>query len=213
MNEIALRQPCLGYVFLRACCRILAFISALTLLPCGAANAQDALGLTGQTAIDLPVGQGRIIRFNEPVESVFMADSTIAELQVVAPDVVYVYGVKPGATNLIAMTRARKIQAATQIVVANNPRAANRANQAAAPTSTTNLTFSGNQLIVDGQAGNIDDALATENVARSFSLPDQPPINNSTLGGGVATGQYSRSICRSSAQRTAVLRHRLGIRI
>ncbi|MGB5784535.1 MAG: type II and III secretion system protein family protein [Stenotrophomonas geniculata] len=184
MNEIALRQPCLGYVFLRACCRILAFISALTLLPCGAANAQDALGLTGQTAIDLPVGQGRIIRFNEPVESVFMADSTIAELQVVAPDVVYVYGVKPGATNLIAMTRARKIQAATQIVVANNPRAANRANQAAAPTSTTNLTFSGNQLIVDGQAGNIDDALATENVARSFSLPDQPPINNSTLGGG-----------------------------
>ncbi|NKW11111.1 hypothetical protein HGG76_25665 [Ochrobactrum tritici] len=72
------------------------------------------------------------------------------------------------------MTRARKIQAATQIVVANNARAANRANQAAAPTSTTNLTFSGNQLIVDGQAGNIDDALATENVARSFSLPDQP---------------------------------------
>ncbi|MEJ5021485.1 type II and III secretion system protein family protein [Ochrobactrum vermis] len=140
--------------------------------------------MSGQTAIDLPVGQGRIIRFNEPVESVFMADSTIAELQVVAPDVVYVYGVKPGATNLIAMTRARKIQAATQIVVANNARAANRANQAAAPTSTTNLTFSGNQLIVDGQAGNIDDALATENVARSFSLPDQPPINNSTLGGG-----------------------------
>lgn len=184
MDDFALRQPCPGYVFWQACCRILAFAGALFLLLCWAASAQDALRLSGQTAIDLPVGQGRIIRFNEPVESVFMADSTIAELQVVAPDVVYVYGIKPGATNLIAMTRARKIQAATQIVVANNARAANRANQAAAPTSTTNLTFSGNQLIVDGQAGNIDDALATENVARSFSLPDQPPINNSTLGGG-----------------------------
>lgn len=184
MDDFALRQPCPGYVFWQACCRILALTGALFLLLCWAASAQDALRLSGQTAIDLPVGQGRIIKFNEPVESVFMADSTIAELQVVAPDVVYVYGIKPGATNLIAMTRARKIQAATQIVVANNARAANRANQAAAPTSTTNLTFSGNQLIVDGQAGNIDDALATENVARSFSLPDQPPINNSTLGGG-----------------------------
>ncbi|NKW11110.1 hypothetical protein HGG76_25660 [Ochrobactrum tritici] len=85
MDDFALRQPCPGYVFWQACCRILAFAGALFLLLCFAANAQDALRLSGQTAIDLPVGQGRIIRFNEPVESVFMADSTIAELQVVAP--------------------------------------------------------------------------------------------------------------------------------
>jgi pilus assembly protein CpaC len=184
MNEIALRQPRLADALWRAGCRASAFIGALIMLACGSAVAQDAMRLSGQSAVDLPVGQGRILRFSEPVESVLIADTTIAELQVVAPDIVYVYGLKPGSTNLIAMTEERKIQASAQLVVANNASAANRANQLAAPTSTTNLNFRGNQLVLEGQASNVEDAVASENVARSFSPPDQPPINNSTLGGG-----------------------------
>jgi pilus assembly protein CpaC len=50
------------------------------------------------------VGQGRLLQLDEAAESVYVGDTTIADLRVVAPDVVYVYGRKIGSTNLIAIS-------------------------------------------------------------------------------------------------------------
>ena len=80
-------------------------------------KAQEISGMPVQPTVDLPVGQGRLLRFNEPVESVLIADTTIADLQVVSPGVVYVFGLKPGLTNLIAITSDERIKATAQFRV------------------------------------------------------------------------------------------------
>ena len=81
------------------------------------AYAQDASPLPSKPTLDLPVGQGRLMRFYEPVESVLIADTTIADLQIVSPNLVYVFGLKPGLTNLIAITADEKVQATAQFRV------------------------------------------------------------------------------------------------
>ena len=50
----------------------------------------------------------RLLQLDEAAESVYMGDTTIADLRVVAPDVVYVYGRKIGSTNLIAISADRQ---------------------------------------------------------------------------------------------------------
>lgn len=167
----------------QAACRLVALIAVALLFLGGAAVGQEASPLPGQTALNLPIGQGRIVRFSEPVESVLIADTTIADVQVVAPDVVYVYGLQTGVTNLIAITAERNIEASAQLHVTKDISTARRANRSASPTSSTDLTVVGNQLVVKGQAGSVEDAMASETVARSFSAPDQPPINNSVIRG------------------------------
>ncbi|TIQ25594.1 MAG: type II and III secretion system protein family protein, partial [Mesorhizobium sp.] len=79
--------------------------------------AQDMSPLPSKPTVDLPVGQGRLLRFNEPVESVLIADTTIADLQVVSPGMVYVFGLKPGLTNLIAITADERVEATAQFRV------------------------------------------------------------------------------------------------
>ena len=90
-------------------------------------RAQKISGLPAQPTVDLPVGQGRLLRFNEPVESVLIADTTIADLQVVSPGVVYVFGLKPGLTNLIAITSDERIKATAQFRVTADISSANQA--------------------------------------------------------------------------------------
>src|SRR5215475_22638 len=67
--------------------------------------------VVGRPTIDLAVGEGRILRFDGPVDSVFIADSSVADVRVVSADVVYVYGKKSGMTNLIAMSAEQRLRA------------------------------------------------------------------------------------------------------
>ena len=53
---------------------------------------------SSRQSIELMVGQGRLLQLDEAAESVYVGDTTIADLRVVAPDVVYVYGRKIGST-------------------------------------------------------------------------------------------------------------------
>ncbi|TPO13420.1 type II and III secretion system protein family protein [Mesorhizobium sp. B1-1-5] len=147
------------------------------------AAAQNASPLPSRPSLDLPVGQGRLLRFNEPVESVLVADTTIADLQIVSPSLVYVFGLKPGLTNLIAVTADERIEATAQFRVTPDITPANEAKHAMQPNSATNLHIFGTRIAITGEARGVDEAKDLENVARTFSPPEQPPLNNMTVQG------------------------------
>lgn len=153
------------------------------LSPLTGLGAQEISDLPAQPMVDLPVGQGRLLRFNEPVESVLIADTTIADLQVVSPGVVYVFGLKPGLTNLIAITSDERIKATAQFRVTADISSANQAKKALRPNSATNLAIFGSRIVTTGEARGVDEATDMDNVARTFSPPEQPPINNMTVNG------------------------------
>ena len=73
----------------------------LALIAC-ASQAQDiARGAGG--SINLASGEGRILHFVAPVDSVLVAEPNVADLQVVSPGTIYIFGKAPGNTSLIAL--------------------------------------------------------------------------------------------------------------
>lgn len=149
----------------------------------GSVTAQEVSGLPSRPTLDIPVGQGRIMRFNEAVESVLVADTTIADVQIVSPNVVYVFGLKPGLTNLIAITDDQRIEATAQFRVFASSVPANQAQRVLQPKSAVELSIFGNRLVVTGEAGSVDEAVDADNVARTYAPKEAPPINDTTIRG------------------------------
>ncbi len=139
--------------------------------------------VVGRPTVDLAVGEGRILRFDGPVDSVFIADSSVADVRVVSADVVYVLGKKSGRTNLIATSPEQRVRVQVQLRVAVNPQPANDAMRKLQRTSTVEISILGERTAVTGRTHRIEEAVDAENVGESYSPPGQPPINNTTIEG------------------------------
>ncbi|MGU3399943.1 type II and III secretion system protein family protein [Brucellaceae bacterium D45D] len=134
-------------------------------------------------SLTLPLGQGRIIRFDQPVESVFMADARIADVRVVSPGVVYVYALKAGRTNLIALSPEGGAKASVDFWVVSDPRPMKEAQRAAQPDSTIDVTLFGDVPAAKGHARSMQEAVDTEATLQAYAPPARPPINNTTING------------------------------
>ena len=137
----------------------------------------------GGQPLDLHVGQGRILRFDQPAESVFVADTQIADVRVVSPGVVYLYATKIGQTNLIALAPDQTMRGTMQIRVSADPRPANEAARSLQPTTTVGIRMFGTKPVVTGPVANVGEAVDTAAVAESYAPPQVPPINNTTIQG------------------------------
>src|SRR5262245_54369878 len=140
-------------------------------------NARAGEGLT------LPVGQGRILRFDQPVESVFVGDPAIADLRVVSPGVIYVYAIKIGTTNLIALSPDQSLRGNMQLRVVADSRPIAEAQRTLQPTSPVNIRMFGNRVVTTGPTRGIKEAVETDAVAETFSPRDVPPLNTTTIPG------------------------------
>jgi pilus assembly protein CpaC len=134
-------------------------------------------------SVKLMVGEGRVLLFDSPVDSVFVANASIGDVKVIAPDTVYVWGKKSGTTNLIALSAGRKIQATIDFRVAINPEPPNEAQRELQPTSTTRINILGERAVVTGRANGIEGAVTDQNTAEIYSPLGQPPLNDGTLPG------------------------------
>jgi pilus assembly protein CpaC len=147
---------------------------------CGPAFGIDVSTLSGQ-AIDLPLGQGRLLQFDQPVEAVFLADPTIADVKVVSPEVVFVYGTKLGTTNLIATSADKTIKASLQFRVVADEKPANDAKSRLQPSSTVRISLFGNRVVATGPTRSTGEAIDMGAVAETFSPQGTPPLNNTTI--------------------------------
>src|SRR6201995_5130143 len=108
-------------------------------------------------SIELMVGQGRLLQLDEAAESVFMADTAVADLRIVPPDVVYVYGRKIGSTNLIAISADQNVRARVAFRVVADPGSANKASRELQPTTHTNLKLFGNRGVAVGPTRRVEE--------------------------------------------------------
>lgn len=169
---------------------------------------------TGGTVITVPVSQGRLLRFDDAVESVFIADPAIADVRVVAPDLVYVYGKQLGLTNLMAVsggarqtngnvTATQQLTASALLRVITDPRPALEAQDQWNLEAPINLRFFGRRVAASGHVNNVDQAVDVANITQTYSPADQPPLNKVTVGGSnqvnirVRFAEVSRSDLKS----------------
>jgi pilus assembly protein CpaC len=138
---------------------------------------------TVDAPINLPVGYGRILRFDEAVDSVFLADPNVADLKVIAGDLIYLYGKKSGNTNLIALTADQKLKATMQLRVYVDPTPLTDAKRAIHPTSMVDVAFVGNRIVAVGRNRTIEEATNINSLAKTASPPGVPPLDATTLDG------------------------------
>jgi pilus assembly protein CpaC len=157
-------------------------------------------------SIELTVGHGRLIQLDEPAESVYMGDTTIADLRVVAPDVVYVYGRKIGSTNLLAISAEKQVRSNVAFRVVADPGSANSAARELQPTTHTKLKLFGNRVAAVGSTRSVEEALDVQNTAETFSPADQPPINDTTIAGSQQVNIRVRfaEVSRDDVQRLGI---------
>ena len=179
-----------------------AFLLAILLAPvAGQTNSSSS-----RQSIELMVGEGRLLQLDEAAESVFMADTTVADLRIVAPDVVYVYGRKIGTTNLIAISSDQKTRANVTFRVVADRSSANVSSRELQPTTHTTLKLFGNRVAAVGPTRGVEEAVDVQNTADTFSPPTQPPINDTTIAGSQQINIRVRfaEVSRNDVQRLGI---------
>ena len=156
---------------------------------------QEVAGMPGNEAlVTVPVSQGRLLRFDEAVESVFIADPSIADIRVVSQDLVYVYGKRLGYTNMMAIagdrdsesgkgSGAQRLAGSALLRVVADPRAVNEATRAIAPDTSAKIQILGERAVLSGNAETVDQAITAQGIAQTYSVQGKPPINSMTLSG------------------------------
>ncbi len=134
----------------------------------------------GRGPISLNVGEGRLLRLDHEATDVFMGDGSIADVQVVSPRVLYVYGRKPGETTLSATEANSDVAAQIKLLVT---RSAGAAEAALLHRGDVSLTFVGNQIIVRGRVGDLGEALEASAAAHAYNGKGLPPLDRTQLAG------------------------------
>jgi pilus assembly protein CpaC len=70
--------------------------------------------------IEIEAGKGALVRLDEPAASVFIAEPTIADIQVKSPRLVYVFGIRPGESTLFAVDAEDRVLLNRRVLVTHN---------------------------------------------------------------------------------------------
>ena len=70
-----------------------------------------------EARIELPPGEGRLLRLEAPMASVFIANPEVADIQIRSPGILYLTALSSGETTLFAVDAEDRVLLATSIIV------------------------------------------------------------------------------------------------
>ena len=111
----------------------------------------------------IEVNEGRLVRLDKPVNSVFIANSSIADVNVKSPRLVYLFGKKSGETTLYAVDSNERVVANYRIIVSHNMSRLNEALGRLFPEGGVTATSIDTGIVLSGQ---VADAAGAENARR-----------------------------------------------
>lgn len=153
-----------------------------------AADNGDGIGLPVSAkpggAIALEVSQGKLIVLPAPATNVFIADPTIADVQVANPDHVFVFGKKAGRTSLYALGVDGILLRSVAVAVSNPTGGAQQLTAATRGSGDIRVGNTANGLVVEGTAADpaaasLAQRSATENAPDKSAIDDRVKIRGS----------------------------------
>jgi pilus assembly protein CpaC len=136
-----------------------------------------------RSTLDLAAGQGTILRFAAPVGSVLVADPDVADLQVIAPGVLYVFGKHAGTTSLIALNNSNQEVASLTLAVGASALAVTTPLAHLHPGSKAQVSAAGNRLVAHGPVADVGEATDLNALLNLEGQGLQAPLNTTTLPG------------------------------
>ncbi len=129
--------------------------------------------------IDVAVNQGQLVRLPKPVDSIFVADPQIADVQVKSPELVYIIGKAAGTTTLYAVTAQDDIVLNTEVRVRFDADRVAQAIHDLVPQSTVMVNAVADSLVLTGTVYSAADGDDVRRIAARF-VKDPKQIVNKT---------------------------------
>lgn len=130
-----------------------------------------------QEQINIEVSKGTLIRFSKPVDNVFIADPTIADIQVKSPTLAYVFGKRQGQTNVYAISANDEVIYDGEISVDHNLGSFEAALATVMPETRIDVNVYEGLLILTGHVKNPEQAEEARKMAAEFIGEDSTIIN------------------------------------
>lgn len=161
-----------------------------------------AKGSTG--TIDLAPGEGRILHFKAPVDSVLVAEPDIADLQVVSPGVIYIFGKSAGQTSLIALSPEGEELASLNLAVNSGSQAVARPLKDLHPDSGAQITGTGNRVVAKGVVKSVGEATDLNALLSPEGQDFKTSLNSASYAG---SAQVNIRVRFAEVSRSELLRY------
>ena len=125
-------------------------------------------------------GNGQVIKLESPAASIFVGDPETINVQTVSQSSVFVSGVKPGTTNLIALDGQDQQIVHYKVVVRADISEAGATLGDATSGSSIKLDQAGNTVIIKGKADTYQQALAVLDAERALKDEGRRVVNRTT---------------------------------
>jgi len=141
------------------------------------AAAQQATKVASGHALAIQVNQGQLVRIDKPVESVFVANSEIADVAIKSPQLIYVFAKRPGTTTLYAVGANDEILASITLNVTHNVSRLEQAMAELMPGRNITATSIEGGIVLTGAVLTATEAEDARRVAARFLGEKEEVIN------------------------------------
>ncbi|WP_342234466.1 type II and III secretion system protein family protein [Inquilinus sp. OTU3971] len=162
--------------------------------------AQPAL-TSSRSLIEMKVGQGNLLTFTLPVQTVLVANPNVLDVEMVSARSAYIYGVSSGTTNLFALGSADQVVAAANVRVGQDAAAAQREMMQVAPASGGQMGYIQDRPVTTGTVADLSSAMKLDALAQQLGSNAGGAMNLNTLRGSQQVGIRVRF---AEVQRNAV---------
>jgi len=154
--------------------------SGIIALPAEPAAAQELIRPSG-APIAVDVSKGVLISLDRPADTVFVADPSIADVQVKSPKLIYLFGKEPGDTSLYAVDADQKVLLSRPISVSRNVGPLQAALSKLQPGSGVHVSTVDKSLVLTGNVGSASAAEEVKHLAGAFVSDDKQLVNRVTV--------------------------------
>ncbi|MGH6929078.1 MAG: type II and III secretion system protein family protein, partial [Dongiaceae bacterium] len=141
------------------------------------AAAQDVTRISSGNSLSIQVNQGQLVRIDKPVESVFVANSTIADVAIKSPQLIYVFGKRPGTTTIYAVGAADEILASVTLTIVHNVSRLDQMIAEMMPGRNIAATSIEGGIVLTGAVSTPGEAEDARRFAAHFIGPNEEVIN------------------------------------
>ncbi len=160
-----------------------AILAAAGTAPSAIADAQSNSSRTMRAAVQAPpsglvqvnTGRGRLVTLSRPMSDLFVADDTIADVQVRSPTQLYIFGKKTGETTISATAKGGAIVYSSTVRVGNNLDSVQQMLGLAMPEAQVVATSMNGLVLLTGTVAAPEDAAEAERLVQAF-VGDQTKV-------------------------------------
>jgi len=131
------------------------------------AVAQPSAARPSET-VNLSQNTGTMVRLNEPMTDLFVANDAIADVQVRSPTQLYIFGKGTGETTLYATSKSGRVVYAANVRVGNNISSVSEMLHLAMPDASIHATPMNNLVLLTGTVANPEDVAEAQRLTQAY---------------------------------------------